>query len=111
MEKNLKKNIYIYIFFPQGLVVPWHVALSSPIRDGPHLPCIGRWILNHWTASEVPSQSIYSCLAIQLSSLGQLSRSPFRITELGWNFQTGPLSIKVLDSFPSVLLHRERADL
>ena len=28
--------------------------LSSPTRDGTLVPCIGRWILNHWTTSEVP---------------------------------------------------------
>ena len=30
----------------------WH--LSSPIKDQTHIPCIGRWILNHWTTREVP---------------------------------------------------------
>ena len=28
--------------------------LSSPTRDGAHIPCIGRQILNHWTTREVP---------------------------------------------------------
>ena len=28
--------------------------LSSPTRDRTHVPCIGRWILNHWTTREVP---------------------------------------------------------
>ena len=28
--------------------------LSSPTRDGTRIPCIGRWILYHWTTREVP---------------------------------------------------------
>ena len=28
--------------------------LSSPTGDPTGVPCIGRWILNHWTAREVP---------------------------------------------------------
>ena len=24
------------------------------VRDGTHVPCIGRWILNHWTTREAP---------------------------------------------------------
>ena len=29
--------------------------LSSQTRDETCLPCIGRWILNHWTTREVPA--------------------------------------------------------
>ena len=29
--------------------------LSSPARNGTHVPCTGRWIPNHWTTREVPS--------------------------------------------------------
>ena len=35
-----------------GLLDLWHVK-SSQTRDGTHHPCIGRWILNHWTTREV----------------------------------------------------------
>ena len=35
-----------------GLVAPQLVE-SSWTRDRNHVPCIGRWILNHWTTSEV----------------------------------------------------------
>ena len=28
--------------------------LSSPTKDQTHVPCIGRWILNHWTIREIP---------------------------------------------------------
>ena len=32
--------------------------LSSPTRDQTRVPCIVRWILNHWTTREVP-QTVY----------------------------------------------------
>ena len=35
-----------------GFVAPWHVG-SSQTRDRTHVPCLGRWILNHWTTREV----------------------------------------------------------
>ena len=40
-----------------SLVTPCHVG-SSPTRDGTHVPCIARWILNHQTTSEVPKKLI-----------------------------------------------------
>ena len=36
-----------------GLVALWHVD-SSQTREQNHVPCVGRWILNHWTTREVP---------------------------------------------------------
>ena len=35
-----------------GWVAPWHVE-SSQTRDGTHVLCIGRWILNHQTTRKV----------------------------------------------------------
>ena len=37
----------------QGLVAPQQVG-SSQIRDQLHVPCVGLWILNHWTTREAP---------------------------------------------------------
>ena len=39
-----------------ALAAPWQLDLinNSSIRDRTHVPCVGRWILNHWTAREVP---------------------------------------------------------
>ena len=34
-----------------GLVALWHVG-SSQTRDWCHVPCIAKWILNHWTTME-----------------------------------------------------------
>ena len=39
-----------------GLVAPRHVE-SSLTRDRTCVPCIGRWILYHWTTSEVSNYS------------------------------------------------------
>ena len=38
--------------WPMALVTPQHVE-SSQTRDQTGVPCIGRWILNHWTTREV----------------------------------------------------------
>ena len=36
-----------------GLVALRLWSLISLVRDGTHVPCLGRWILNQWTTSEV----------------------------------------------------------
>ena len=36
-----------------GLFAPWHLG-SSQTRDRACVPCVGRWILNPWTARAVP---------------------------------------------------------
>ena len=39
----------------QQAQLPWSMwDLSSPARNGTHVPCTGRWIPNHWTTREVP---------------------------------------------------------
>jgi len=46
----------------------WMWDLSSQTRDWTHVPCIGRWILNHWTTREIlplflqPLQHLSECL-------------------------------------------------
>ena len=35
----------------RGLVAPWLMA-SSWVRERTRVPCIGRWILNHWTTGK-----------------------------------------------------------
>ena len=32
--------------------------LNSPTRDQTRVPCIARWVLNHWTIREVPGSSL-----------------------------------------------------
>ena len=41
-----------------GVVAYRHVG-SSQIRDQTRAPCIGRWILNHWTTRGVPYLFVY----------------------------------------------------
>ena len=41
---------YVLVFWLPGMC-----NLSSLIRDQIHIPCNGRWSLNHWTAREVPA--------------------------------------------------------
>ena len=48
-----------------GLAVLQHVG-SSWIRDGTHVPCIGRWILNHWITREVPHPHLFFIMRIIL---------------------------------------------
>ena len=46
-----------------GLAAPWHVG-SSPTRDWTRVPCVGRRVLNQWTAREVLTVSFFSCLSL-----------------------------------------------
>ena len=41
-----------------GLLAPWNVG-SSWTRAGAHVPCIGRWILNHCATREVPQPKCF----------------------------------------------------
>ena len=49
----------------RGLTALWHVE-SSWIRDPICVPCIGRWILNHWTTREALQFSIIYFQVVQL---------------------------------------------
>ena len=47
--------LYFIVFNFYLLVAPNGMGdLSSQTRDWTHIPCIARWILNHWTTREVP---------------------------------------------------------
>ena len=54
--------IVAHVFQAMGSIVAvWRLScpsacrnLSSWTSDGAHVPCIGRWILHHWTTREVP---------------------------------------------------------
>ena len=37
--------------------------LSSPTRDQTHIPCVARWVLNHWTSREVSNQGFLSLVS------------------------------------------------
>ena len=44
-------------------------GLSSPIRDQTSVPCIGRWILNHWTTREVLTVIFYILIGFAVTQL------------------------------------------
>ena len=45
-------SAWAWLWWCTGLVAPWHVE-SSWTRDRTHVPCIGRWLLNHRTTRDV----------------------------------------------------------
>ena len=51
-----------FLAMPHGM---WD--LSAPSRDWTHVPCIVRWILNHWTTREVPR-----CVVLRHQGCGHL---------------------------------------
>ena len=48
----------------EDLVALWHVG-SSRTRDGTHVPCIDRWILNPWITREVPIRTFLKVHSIK----------------------------------------------
>ena len=58
----------------RGWVAPQHVE-SSWIRDRALVPCIGRWILNHWTTREVLSG--HFCKSRRFISLNKAEEASF----------------------------------
>ena len=56
---------------------------SSLPRDGTRVPCIARWILNHWTTREI--------LIFDLASRTML-RDPRELHLLLWHFLAGPVT-------------------
>ena len=45
-----------------GLIAPWDVE-SFWTKDWTYIPCIGRWILNHWTTREAPACDFRQCVS------------------------------------------------
>ena len=55
-------NLSQYCFCCVCVLVFWSWGmwdLSSRTRDQTHIPCTGRWSLNHWTSREVSSVSLF----------------------------------------------------
>ena len=60
----------LWLLWPSGLVAPQHVG-SSRTRGQTRVPCIGRWILNHYATREVPLFYFYLfVLAVPCLSCG-----------------------------------------
>ena len=47
--------------------------LSSPTRDQTCVPCIGRWILNHWTTRKAPGFCFFSGIYLGAEFLGNIA--------------------------------------
>ena len=60
-----------------GLVALWHGGSSGSRARNP-VPCIGRWILNHWATREVLIQFLFNCKFCILSLIRSLL--------IGWNW-------------------------
>ena len=58
--------------WPMGLAACSMWDSSSQTKDGTHVPCIGRWILNHWTTREVPEIFIFFKLCTDPKGLTEL---------------------------------------
>ena len=61
---NQKASLIVYsdtkFHLWSGLSCPRGMRdLSSLTRGWTHIPCIGRWILNHWTTREVPAVTLF----------------------------------------------------
>ena len=54
-----------------ALAAPWQLDLinNSSIRDRTHVPCVGRWILNHWTTREVPENLFIFLMNLNIVSV------------------------------------------
>ena len=64
-----------------GLIALWHVG-SSQTRAQTHVPCIGRWILNHCATRETPIISLNKLSALFFFS--SPSGTPICICWLSW---------------------------
>ena len=51
-----------------GFVAPWDVG-SSQTRDRVSVPCIARWILNHWAAREALFNSNFRVISSIMKQL------------------------------------------
>ena len=98
----------------------WHMGLvaSQQLRDSiecpqtqdqTRVPCIGRWILNHWTTREVLQSHLkVKNLALYFSSLIGIVDSGLNLLECGWGLGIlwkifSFFSLKLLLKNPSLL--------
>ena len=60
----------------RGLQQLWHTDLVAPqdvgsswTRAQTHVPCVGRWILNHCATREAPLYSFFRCYVLHLANV------------------------------------------
>ena len=66
-----------------GLAPLRHVGSSWTDKDRTHVPCLGRWMLNHWTTREVLSQTIFMTVPQRFFLLPLLPVHPHVLSGLG----------------------------
>ena len=84
-----------------GLVGPQHGG-SSQTRDQKHVPCIARWILNHWTTREallalLQSYFFHYCMMRVL----QIHQDRQAMDHLSYSLKLPPSVFTVLSNQPS----------
>ena len=88
---NITSVLWSYFLFV------WRQAmwgLSSLTRDWTDTPCIGRWILNHWTTREVPMRENFDCTRCR-----EWVSSSHGVCSMGWHNS----SLETISSFFSQL--------
>ena len=76
---ELVQHSFCFYILGFWLQAPWN--LSSLTRDRTHTPSVGKKSLNHWTAKEVPIDSILYLLQLQCYLLREaLPRLPTQLS-------------------------------
>ena len=72
-----------------GLAAPWHMG-SSQTKDQILVPCISRWILNHWATREVRCVCVKEKESRSLSLMAENNKvSKGRVESVGRLLQSG----------------------
>ena len=81
----------------------WDV--SPQCKDGTHVPCIGRWILSHYSTREVPHCSFVTVLFIHSFRISQQDDQPMTFKYSGFHplFACGPNMFSKESSIPKLL--------
>ena len=86
----------------------WHMDLAVRImwdlsfltKDGTHVPCIWKWILNHWTTREIHSCCYKEIFRIQTMQ----GECPRHVNEGGWEESLPASSLARMSINPSSLI-------
>ena len=84
--------------------------LSSPTRDGTHVPCIGRRILSHWTTREV-SSAVFFLFILQVTVVAYVVYSYKIFGPVVYLFLWFPLSVPAKEAYPVYFATRRLLDL
>ena len=69
--RSSSSRVQVQQLWCTGLAAPWSER-SSQTRDWTCVPCIGRWILNHWITREVPTIPFFSWVIFRCMTILQL---------------------------------------